>query len=92
LQLVLPELLLPRLVEEGKVADMVNEYVSKYGKLRFLWRYLAALRSKRCAEPLERRWGVEFVDLPLDLLGHQLALQVWPKDNMSARDPSSGAF
>jgi len=40
LQLILPKFLLPGLIQERKVADMVNEDVSKNGKIRVYWCYL----------------------------------------------------
>lgn len=44
LKLVLPELLLPSPVEEGKVANMMHKNISQYGKLRLLGSNLAVVR------------------------------------------------
>jgi len=37
LQLILPELLFPCFVEEGKIPDMVHEYVTQQWQLRVFW-------------------------------------------------------
>lgn len=37
----------------------------------------ALVGSKRCAETLQCRCGIEFVDLPLHLLRYKLSLEVW---------------
>lgn len=59
LELVLPELLLLGLVEEGKVADVVDEDIAEDGQLRILGCYLAGVGSKGSAEALEGGGGCE---------------------------------
>lgn len=85
LQLVLPKLLLAGLVEEGKVANMVNEDVAKDGQLGVEGRDFADVRLEGRAEALEGGGGVELRHLILDLLCDELALEVWKETNMSAR-------
>jgi hypothetical protein len=52
LQLVLPKFLFARLVEEGKVADMVHKDVAKDGQLRVFGLDLATVGSEGGAEAL----------------------------------------
>ena len=53
LQFVLPELLLLCLVQEGEVADMVNEYVAEEREFRVLRRNFAGVGSEGRAKALE---------------------------------------
>lgn len=77
LELVLPKLLLAGLVEEGELAHVVDEDVAQYRQLRVQGRHLAVLGLEGGAEAPQRRRRVELRDLPFDLLGDQLALEVW---------------
>lgn len=76
LELVLPKLLLLRLIQKRKVADMLDEDVPQDGELGFLRRHFALLRLERRAEALQRRGGIELADLPFDLVGNEFSLQV----------------
>lgn len=77
LQLVLPELLLLRLVEKGKFADMVHKDVSKDWKLRIKRRHLAKVRLEGRAESAKGSRRVELRNFPPHLLRDELALEVW---------------
>jgi len=55
---------------------MVDEDVPEDGQLRVEGGHLAILRFEGGAEPPERRGRVQLRDLPLNLLGDQLALQI----------------
>jgi hypothetical protein len=50
LEFVLPKLLLLGLVEKGKLANMVNEYIPQDGELRIEGRDLAKLGLERGAK------------------------------------------
>lgn len=76
LQPILPKLLLPRLVEKWKLADMVDKDVAQNRQLRVERRHLAILGSEGGAKAPQRRRRVELCDFPLDLLRYELALQV----------------
>lgn len=77
LELVLPKLLLLCLVEEGKVANMVNEDVSQDRELRIEGGNLAHVGLERRAKTLESGGRVEFRDLIPDLLGDEFSLEVY---------------
>lgn len=53
LQLVLPEFLLPGLVEKGKVAHMVHKHISQKRQLRISRCDLAGIRSEGSTESLQ---------------------------------------
>ena len=53
LQLILPKLLLTRLVEEWKVAHMVNENIPQNGQFRIHGRNLAKFRLKWCSKAMQ---------------------------------------
>lgn len=76
LQPILPKLLLPRLVEKWKLADMVDKDVAQDRQLRVERRHLAILGPEGGAEAPQRRRRVELCDFPFDLLRDELALQV----------------
>lgn len=59
LQLVLPELLLPGLVEERKLADMVDEDVAQDGEFGVERRDLAEFGFEGGAKAAQGGWGVE---------------------------------
>ena len=63
LQLVLPEFLLAGLVQEGEVADMVDEDVAQD-------------REFGVDEAVQGGWGVEFGDFGADLVGDEFAFEV----------------
>lgn len=56
---------------------MLDEDVPQDGELGFLRRHFALLRLERRAEALQRRGGIELVDLPFDLVGNKFSLQVY---------------
>lgn len=56
LQFVLPKLLLPRLVQEGEIADMVHKDISEQWQFRVLRLDLACIGFKRRTESLQRCW------------------------------------
>jgi hypothetical protein len=58
LQLILPELFLSRLVEEGEVSNMVNEDIPKDRKFRVDRGDFSEFRLKRSTEATEGGWGV----------------------------------
>lgn len=74
LQLVLPEFLLAGLVEEGELAHMVYEDEAEDGQLGVVGRYFAEFGLEGRAEAAEGGRGVEFADLPADLLRNEFAL------------------
>ena len=76
LKLILPELLLARLIKEGKVANMVDEDVSQNGQFGLLRGDFTVIGSKWRAEALEGGGRVEFVYFPLYLLRNKLSLEV----------------
>jgi hypothetical protein len=76
LELILPELFLFGLVEEGKVSHMVNKNVAKEGQLRVLGRNLARIRAKWRAEALQGCRCVELRYLVFGLLRDEFALEV----------------
>lgn len=76
LKLVLPELLLPRLIEERKVAHMVDEDVPEDGQLGVEGGDLPKVGLERGAEPAQGSRGVELGDLVLDLFGQELSFEV----------------
>ncbi len=76
LQFVLPKLLLPRLIEKGKLADMMDEDVSQDGQLRVQGGDLAVFRLERSTKAAERCGRVELCYFPFDLLRDELPLQI----------------
>ena len=85
LQLVLPKFLLPSLIKEGEVTNMVDKYISQDGQIRFLGRDLALVRLEGGAEAPEGGGRVELVDLPFYLLRDELALEVCGRESVSCR-------
>lgn len=77
LQLFLPELLLLRLIEKRKLPNMVHKDIPQNRQLRVQRADLAKVGFKGGAEALECGGRVELCNLVLDLLGYQLALQVY---------------
>lgn len=77
LQLVLPELLLVRLVQERELAHMVHEDVSQDGEVGLEGRDLAVFRAKGSAEALERSRRAELIYLEPHLLGNELSLEIY---------------
>lgn len=63
---------------------MVDEDESKNRKLRVFWRDFAMFGLERCAKATEGCRSVELVNLPLDLLGYELPLEVYKFDPLSA--------
>lgn len=76
LQLVLPELLLPGLVEEREIPHMVDEDVAKDGELRIDWGDLAEFRLERGTEATEGSWGIQLGDFLVYLAGKEFSLEV----------------
>ncbi len=56
---------------------MVHEDVAQDRQVRIQRAYFAKVGFEGGAEALECRWGVQFGDFEFDLLGDQLALQVY---------------
>lgn len=77
MQLVLPELLLPRLVKERELADVVAEDVAEDGQAGVERRDLADVGLEWRAEAAEGRGRVELGDLPFCLLADELPFKVW---------------
>jgi len=90
LQLVLPELLLLGLVEEGKLAHMVDEDVSKERELRVQRRDLAKVGLEGRAEASQRCGRVELRNLPFDLFGNEFALEICSKRLVRTKTRDAG--
>lgn len=73
---VLPKLLFLRLVEKGKVADMVHKDVAEDGELRVDRGDFAEGTAERGSKALKGGGRVELCNLKVDLLGNELALKV----------------
>ena len=76
LQLVLPELLLSRSIQERKVADVMDEYEPKDGEVRVDRGHLAIVGSEGRSKPLQRRRRRQILDLMVHLLTHELAFEI----------------
>jgi hypothetical protein len=76
LQSVLPKLLLPRAVEEWKVAYMVDEDVSEDRQLAIDGGDFAKGATKRGAEALQGSWRIELVYFELDLPRDEFSFEV----------------
>ena len=73
---VLPKFLLFGAVEEGEVADMVDEDEAQDGQLAVDRGHLAKRALEGRAKALQGGGGVELVDLKLDLPRDEFALQI----------------
>lgn len=76
LQLVLPEFLLAGLVQEGEVADMVDEDVAQDREFGVDGGDLSVFGFEGGAEAVQGGWGVEFGDFGADLVGDEFAFEV----------------
>lgn len=76
LQLVLPEFLLAGLVQEGEVADMMDEDVAQDGEFGVNGGDFAVFGFEGGAEAVQGGWGVEFGDFGADLVGDEFAFEV----------------
>lgn len=76
LQLVLPEFFLAGLVQEGEVADMMNEDVAQDGEFGVNGGNFAVFGFEGGAEAVQGGWGVEFGDFSANLVGDEFAFEV----------------